>query len=91
MDDQARRVAPAGAAGVGGRGRHHGGGRSRVSLGRRPAARSGSIVLQYQTANLTEAQYEPVWKAIIAKFEAQNPTIKVEPILVARKTTGRSS
>jgi ABC-type glycerol-3-phosphate transport system substrate-binding protein len=58
---------------------------SRVVSGAAPAARSGSIVLQYQTANLTEAQYEPVWKAIIAKFEAQNPTIKVEPILVARK------
>jgi arabinogalactan oligomer/maltooligosaccharide transport system substrate-binding protein len=58
---------------------------SRVVSGAAPAARSGSIVLQYQTANLTEAQYEPVWRAIIAKFEAQNPNIKVEPILVARK------
>ena len=63
---------------------------SRAASGAAPAARS-SIVLQYQTANLTEAQYEPVWKALIAKFEAQNANIKVEPILVARKTTGRSS
>ncbi len=49
------------------------------------AATSGPITLRYQTANLTEAQYEPVWKEMFAKFEAQNPTIKVEPILVARK------
>jgi ABC-type glycerol-3-phosphate transport system substrate-binding protein len=58
---------------------------SRLASGAAPAARSGNITLQYQTANLTEAQYEPVWKALIAKFEAQNPNIKVEPILVARK------
>jgi ABC-type glycerol-3-phosphate transport system substrate-binding protein len=43
------------------------------------------IVLQWQTANLTETQYEPVWKATIAEFEAANPGIKVEPVLVARK------
>ena len=43
------------------------------------------IVLQWQTANLTEAQYEPVWKATIAEFEAANPGIKIEPVLVARK------
>jgi ABC-type glycerol-3-phosphate transport system substrate-binding protein len=43
------------------------------------------IVLQWQTANLTEAQYEPVWKATIAEFEAANPGIRIEPVLVARK------
>lgn len=43
------------------------------------------IVLQWQTANLTEKQYEPIWKATIAEFEAANPGIKVEPVLVARK------
>ena len=43
------------------------------------------IVLQWQTANLTESQYEPVWKQTIAEFEAANPGIKVEPVLVARK------
>jgi len=43
------------------------------------------IVMQWQTANLTEKQYEPVWKATIAEFEAANPGIKVEPVLVARK------
>jgi multiple sugar transport system substrate-binding protein len=43
------------------------------------------IVLQWQTANLTESQYEPVWKKTIAEFEAANPGIKVEPVLVARK------
>jgi ABC-type glycerol-3-phosphate transport system substrate-binding protein len=43
------------------------------------------VVLQWQTANLTEKQYEPVWKATIAEFEAANPGIKIEPVLVARK------
>jgi ABC-type glycerol-3-phosphate transport system substrate-binding protein len=43
------------------------------------------IVLQWQTANLTESQYEPVWKATIAEFEKENPGIRVEPVLVARK------
>lgn len=43
------------------------------------------IVLQWQTANLTEKQYESVWKATIAEFEAANPGIKIEPVLVARK------
>ena len=43
------------------------------------------IVLQWQTANLTESQYEPVWKQTIAEFEAANPGIKVAPVLVARK------
>jgi hypothetical protein len=43
------------------------------------------VVLQWQTANLTESQYEPVWKATIAEFEAANPGIRIEPVLVARK------
>jgi ABC-type glycerol-3-phosphate transport system substrate-binding protein len=43
------------------------------------------FVLQWQTANLTESQYEPVWKQTIAEFEAANPGIKIEPVLVARK------
>jgi ABC-type glycerol-3-phosphate transport system substrate-binding protein len=43
------------------------------------------IVMQWQTANLTESQYEPVWKATIAEFEAANPGIRIEPVLVARK------
>src|SRR5690242_9271737 len=43
------------------------------------------VVLQWQTANLTESQYEPVWKATIAEFEKENPGIKIEPVLVARK------
>jgi ABC-type glycerol-3-phosphate transport system substrate-binding protein len=43
------------------------------------------IVLQWQTANLTESQYEPVWKRTIAEFEAANPGIRIEPVLVARK------
>jgi ABC-type glycerol-3-phosphate transport system substrate-binding protein len=43
------------------------------------------VVLQWQTANLTESQYEPIWKQTIAEFEAANPGIKIEPVLVARK------
>jgi ABC-type glycerol-3-phosphate transport system substrate-binding protein len=43
------------------------------------------IVLQWQTANLTEKQFEPVWKQMVSEFEAANPGIKIEPILVARK------
>jgi len=43
------------------------------------------IVLQWQTANLTESQYEPIWKKTIAEFEAANPGVRVEPVLVARK------
>src|SRR4051794_12405738 len=50
-----------------------------------PLAAQQPIVLQWQTANLTESQYEPVWKQTIAEFEAANPGIKVEPVLVARK------
>lgn len=46
---------------------------------------AGQITLQWQNANLTEAQYEPIWKELVAKFQAQNPNIKVEPILVARQ------
>ncbi|MET0203609.1 MAG: sugar ABC transporter substrate-binding protein [Casimicrobiaceae bacterium] len=49
------------------------------------AAAQQPIVLQWQTANLTESQYEPVWKQTIAEFEAANPGVKVEPVLVARK------
>lgn len=50
-----------------------------------PAFAQQPVVLQWQTANLTESQYEPIWKKTIAEFEAANPAIKVEPVLVARK------
>ncbi|MEZ5863873.1 MAG: hypothetical protein R3D25_07285 [Geminicoccaceae bacterium] len=43
-----------------------------------------TVTLQWQTANLTEKQFEPVWHAIIEEFEAAHPDIKIEPILVAR-------
>lgn len=43
-----------------------------------------TVTLQWQTANLTESQFEPVWQAIIEEFEAAHPGIEVEPILVAR-------
>lgn len=42
------------------------------------------ITLQWQTANLTEDQFEPVWRQIIAEFEAEHPNITIEPILVPR-------
>ena len=48
-------------------------------------ARAETVTIQWQTANLTEPQFEPVWKAMIAAFEAENPGIHVEPVLVARK------
>ena len=50
-----------------------------------PALAQQRITLQWQTANLTESQYEPIWKATIAAFEAANPNIKIEPVLVARR------
>jgi ABC-type glycerol-3-phosphate transport system substrate-binding protein len=50
-----------------------------------PASGQQPVVLQWQTANLTESQYEPIWKKTIAEFEAANPGVKVEPVLVARK------
>ncbi len=50
-----------------------------------PVLAQPKITLQWQTSNLTEAQYEPIWKETIAAFEKANPTIKVEPVLVARK------
>jgi ABC-type glycerol-3-phosphate transport system substrate-binding protein len=50
-----------------------------------PALAQQPIVLQWQTANLTESQYEPIWRKTIAEFEVANPGIRVEPVLVARK------
>ena len=41
--------------------------------------------MQWQTANLVENQFAPIWKQMVAEFEAANPGIKIEPILVARK------
>jgi ABC-type glycerol-3-phosphate transport system substrate-binding protein len=50
-----------------------------------PAKAAEPVVLQWQTANLTEKQFEPIWKQMIAEFEAANPGISIEPVLVARK------
>jgi ABC-type glycerol-3-phosphate transport system substrate-binding protein len=47
-------------------------------------AQNAPITLQWQTANLTEEQFEPVWRQIIAEFQAEHPHITIEPILVAR-------
>lgn len=43
------------------------------------------IKLQWQSTALAEAQYEPIWRTVVADFEAMNPGIKIEPILVPRK------
>ncbi len=43
------------------------------------------IVLQWQTANLVEKQFEPIWKQMIGEFEQANPGVHIEPLLVARK------
>lgn len=55
-----------------------------AAAGTLPQAASAQT-LQWQTANLTESQFEPVWKQIIAEFEAANPGVKIEPVLVARR------
>ena len=43
------------------------------------------VTIEWQNINLTESQYEPVWKQMVADFEAAHPDIKIEPVLVARK------
>lgn len=50
-----------------------------------PVSAQQRVTIQWQTPNLTEAQYEPIWKRTIAAFEQANPDVKVEPVLVARK------
>jgi ABC-type glycerol-3-phosphate transport system substrate-binding protein len=49
------------------------------------AALAEDIVIQWQATALTEAQYEPIWRTVVADFEAKYPRIKIEPILVPRK------
>ena len=60
-------------------------GARRIPACRGPAAAADPVVLQWQTANLVEKQFEPIWKQMIAEFEAANPGVKIEPVLVARK------
>lgn len=50
-----------------------------------PVRAADPIVLQWQTDNLVENQFEPIGKQIIAEFEAANPGVRIEPMLVARK------
>src|SRR3954451_9255596 len=49
------------------------------------SVRAEPVVVQYQSSNLGESQFEPVWRASIAEFEAANPDIKIEPVIVPRK------
>jgi ABC-type glycerol-3-phosphate transport system substrate-binding protein len=50
-----------------------------------PVAAQQRVTIQWQTPNLTESQYEPIWKRTIAAFEQANTDVKVEPVLVARR------
>lgn len=43
------------------------------------------ITLEWQATALSEEQYEPIWKQMVEKFEAENPNVRIEPILVPRK------
>jgi ABC-type glycerol-3-phosphate transport system substrate-binding protein len=54
-------------------------------VGTAAPAEAQQIRLQWQTANLTESQYEPIMKETLAAFEKVHPNIKVEPVLVARR------
>lgn len=49
------------------------------------AAVKKPIVLRWQTNVFPENQFEPIWKEIIRRYEAENPNVKIEPIIVARK------
>ena len=55
-----------------------------ISAGAIGGAHANDIVLQWQATALSEAQYEPIWKAIVAEFEARNPGVRIEPVLVPR-------
>ena len=43
------------------------------------------VTIEWMSSALTEAQYEPIWKDVVADFEAAHPGVKIEPVLVARK------
>lgn len=49
------------------------------------ALAQNKIALQWQATALSEAQYEPIWKEMVAAFEAKNPNVKIEPVIVPRK------
>ena len=44
-----------------------------------------TITLQWQATALSEAQYEPIWKEMVAAFEQKHPNVKIEPVIVPRK------
>ena len=56
-----------------------------LCIGVTGAAKAEDVVLQWQATALSEAQYEPIWKEAVADFEARNPGVKIEPVLVPRK------
>ncbi len=49
------------------------------------AAAQEPVTLQWQTANLTEEQFQPIMEQLLAEFQEANPNIRIEPIPVARK------
>src|SRR5688500_11013232 len=44
-----------------------------------------TITLQWQATGLSEAQYEPIWKEMVAAFEQKHPNVKIEPVIVPHK------
>lgn len=55
-----------------------------VSLSSSGGALAQEITLQWQATALSEAQYEPIWKDMVAAFEAEHPDVRIEPIMVPR-------
>jgi len=43
------------------------------------------VTITWQSTSLSEKQFAPLAEEMIAEFEAENPDIKIKPILVARK------
>jgi ABC-type sugar transport system, periplasmic component len=56
-----------------------------AALGAASAVARQPIVLQWQTANLTESQYEPIVEEDDRRIRSSESRIRVEPVLVARK------
>jgi multiple sugar transport system substrate-binding protein len=53
-------------------------------MGVGPVISAEQITLHWMSTALSEAQYVPIWKEMVAEFEKTHPNIKIEPIMVAR-------
>jgi multiple sugar transport system substrate-binding protein len=51
------------------------------------AAAQEPLVIQWLSDNIAEEAIEPVWRAMIAEFEAEHPNIKIEPLLSTQQST----